>query len=256
MNRDEPATDDCLDASTGDHFESLLALYDQALFDQALASDTAGEAGSTQSLDQPLEPRLARAQQCLRLLYGRWPGARASDAASDPMEPGHSLTFGRFQVERELGRGGYGVVYLAYDPILRREIALKLPRPEVLAGGDSHQRFVREGQTAARLHDPNLVTVLEAGDVGPVCYLAMEYCPGETLSAWRKAQEQPIAPRLAAELLLPLAEAVGYLHTQGVVHRDIKPGNVLLEQSHHPNPLPKGEGIQRCPSPKWRGDLV
>ena len=83
---------------------------------------------------------------------------------------------------RELGRGGYGIVYLANDPTLDREIALKVPRPEALITPELKRRFLKEAKAAAGLNHPNLVAVHEAGEAGPICWIAEEYCDGTTLS--------------------------------------------------------------------------
>jgi eukaryotic-like serine/threonine-protein kinase len=136
---------------------------------------------------------------------------------------------GRFQLLRELGRGGHGVVFLAHDSTLRRNVALKLPRPEMLTTAELRQRFRREAEAAARLEHPNLVSVLEAGELGPVCYLISTYCPGPTLAAYLKQQPGAIPVRDAAKLVAALADGVAYMHANGVLHRDIKPGNVLLQ---------------------------
>jgi WD40 repeat protein/serine/threonine protein kinase len=136
--------------------------------------------------------------------------------------------FGRFQILRELGRGGYGIVFLARDPRLRREVALKLPRPEALLAPELRQRFLREAQVAAGLDHPGIVPVFEVGEVGPVWYIASAYCEGTTLAAWLKEQPDLVAASAAAALVAALAEAMHYTHSRGIVHRDLKPANVLL----------------------------
>lgn len=136
---------------------------------------------------------------------------------------------GRFEIVRELGRGAFGIVFLADDPLLRRQVALKVPRPEILLTTDSRRRFLREAQAAARLTHPNLIPVYETGEVGPICYIAAMYCDGLTLSAWLGERIQPVCPLMAATIVAQLADGVAYAHSQGILHRDIKPTNVLLE---------------------------
>ena len=111
------------------------------------------------------------------------------------------LRLGRFEIVDTLGQGGFGIVYLARDPMLGREVALKVPRPEVLITPDVRRRFLREARAAAGLDHPNIVAVHEVGEAGPVCYIASAYCAGPTLSAWLKARTEPVPPRLAAQLV-------------------------------------------------------
>jgi serine/threonine protein kinase len=109
---------------------------------------------------------------------------------------------GRFRVRGEVGRGSYGIVYRAYDPQLRREVALKVPRPEALLTPELRQRFLREARAAAGLSHPNLVPVYEAGEAGPVCYIASAYCPGPNLAAWLRQRTEPVPVPLACALVL------------------------------------------------------
>lgn len=141
---------------------------------------------------------------------------------------------GRFEVLRELGRGGLGVVLLAYDPVLKRRVALKIPRAEALITAELRQRFEREAHAAARLTHPHIVPVHEVGTVGPICFIAAAYVEGQSLSEWLRMAAGPMAPRAAAELVAELAEAMHYAHGQGVLHRDLKPGNILLESFASP----------------------
>ncbi len=137
--------------------------------------------------------------------------------------------FGRFHVERLLGHGGHGVVYLAFDPVLRRRVALKIPQPEVLLDPEMRERFLREARSAAMLDHPNIVAVYEAGTTGGVCFIAMEYCSGRTLADFLGDDRgSSLSPRAWAKLFRALADALDYTHSCGVLHRDLKPGNILL----------------------------
>ncbi len=142
-----------------------------------------------------------------------------------------STAANRFQLKRKLGEGGHGVVFLAFDTVLEREVALKLPRPETLLSESAKRRFLRKARACAALDHPNLVAVYDAGDAGPFCYIAEAYCDGPTLSAWLKQQTNPVDPQLAAEIVRTVADAVACAHRAGILHRDIKPANVLLEPS-------------------------
>ena len=117
--------------------------------------------------------------ECQRLLEALWP--RSSSSAFELPE-----AFGRFSIVRELGRGGFGIVFLAEDTVLGRRVALKVPRPEVLVTPEFRRRFLREAEAASRLDHPHIVPVYEVGEEGPVCYIASAYCEGLTLAQWLK----------------------------------------------------------------------
>lgn len=146
---------------------------------------------------------------------------------------------GRFRIERELGRGGQGVVLLAVDEQLGRRVALKLPHPGALAADDLRRRFVREAEAAAGLSHPNIVAVHEVVVDGPLVGLATEYCAGGTLAEWLAARTAPLSPRQAASLFVPLAEALEHAHQHGIFHRDLKPANVLLAGGPTHESLPR-----------------
>jgi WD40 repeat protein len=154
---------------------------------------------------------------------------------------------GRFQIRRELGRGAFGRVFLAYDPQLARDVALKIPRAEALASPELRERFQREARAAAGLDHPNIVPVYEAGEVGSVAFIASAYCPGPSLAAWLKERSEPVPPRMAAAIVADLAEAMDHAHGRGVVHRDLKPSNVILSPAAAPAdaevPVPEGWGF-------------
>jgi serine/threonine protein kinase len=214
----EPSSD------ADDPFDELLARLDDAL-----------AAGSEPNLptiaDSPPE-LLGRLQQDLasmRLLRHHL-SPRRPVLLSPARECGLALTHvARFRLVRELGRGGSGIVYLAEDPQLGREVALKIPRPEVLAYPALRERFIREAQAAAALDHPNLVPVYEAGEHAPLCYIATAYCDGPTLAAWLSDRTEPAPALEAARLVSILADAVQHAHGRGILHRDLKPANILLE---------------------------
>jgi hypothetical protein len=141
---------------------------------------------------------------------------------------GARAVLGRFRLRGELGRGGFGIVFLAEDTRLGRAVALKLPRPDTLASPDLRQRFLREARAAAGLDHPNIVPVYDAGEEGSVAYIASAYCPGSNLAAWLRKQPGLLPPRRAAALVAELAGAVQHAHERGILHRDLKPANVLL----------------------------
>jgi len=155
-----------------------------------------------------------------------------ADTAQDDLPGGSKRPdcIDRFRIIRELGRGGQGIVFLAIDPVLGRQVALKVPRPEALVLPEIRRRFVREAQATARLTHPNIVAVHEAGELGTLCYLTADFCDGPTLAAWLRARQGGVAPRAAARMIAKLADAVEYAHARNVIHRDLKPGNVLLQR--------------------------
>jgi serine/threonine protein kinase len=145
----------------------------------------------------------------------------------------------RFRVVRELGRGGMGVVYLADDTRLGRQVALKVPRPEVLLRPALRGRFLREARAAARLRHPNVVPVFDSSEAGALCYIVSAYCPGGSLAAYLRERGAPLPARPAAAVVAVLAHAVQHVHACGIVHRDLKPANVLLECGSAAVPAPE-----------------
>ncbi|MBL4845954.1 MAG: protein kinase [Planctomycetes bacterium] len=133
----------------------------------------------------------------------------------------------RYRVVRELGRGGMGVVLEAFDKRLERRVALKVLLSGDLAGSDARERFQLEARAAARLKHPNLVAVHEVGEEGGRPFLVMDYVEGESLAAWLR-RDGPLPSHRAAEIAYCLAEALYTAHVCGILHRDVKPANVLI----------------------------
>jgi len=140
-----------------------------------------------------------------------------------------ALKIRRFEILDEIGRGGHGIVFRANDRILRRPVALKLPRPEVLRSKEMRRRFVGEAQVVAALDHPNIIKVFDAGFDATVCYIAQELCNGPSLAAWLKDHPAEMTAEVAASVMLALARGLEHAHQQGVLHRDLKPANVLLK---------------------------
>ena len=142
-------------------------------------------------------------------------------------EPGTQI--GRYEIQRRLGRGGMGTVYVAHDPVLGRMVAIK-----VFAGDldvpDARERFSREARAAAALNHPNIVTVYDFGEFASQPYIVMEYVPGETLA---NVIRRKVAVSLSEKLrwIEDLCAGAGYAHQMSVVHRDIKPANLVVDRA-------------------------
>ncbi|MGH7134547.1 MAG: serine/threonine-protein kinase [Pirellulales bacterium] len=140
--------------------------------------------------------------------------------------------FGDYELLSEIGRGGMGVVYHARQKSLRRSVALKMIHGCALASFDQLRRFTAEAQAAASLRHPNIMRVLDSGQVEGIPYLAMDYIEGKSLAQVLAAG--PLDRETAMRYLCAVARAVDYLHRQGIIHRDLKPSNILLDGDGQP----------------------
>jgi serine/threonine-protein kinase len=139
---------------------------------------------------------------------------------------------GRYRVEKELGKGAMGIVYLGKDPKISRVVAIKTLALSQEFGadelGDVKARFFREAETAGRLNHPNIVTIFDAGEEHDLAYIAMEFLKGQDLVPYTKPDNLLPIPRVMS-IVTRVANALAYAHTQNVVHRDIKPANMMYE---------------------------
>jgi eukaryotic-like serine/threonine-protein kinase len=175
--------------------------------------------------------------------------AKPKDAPAAPPKPAASLDpvtlaaapaapetdrLGRYQLEREIGRGAMGVVYLGRDTAINRMVAIKaIPLASEFSDAElveARSRFFREAETAGRLNHPNIVTIYDVGEERGLAYIAMEYLKGQHVSDYAKANNL-MEPRKVLEIIGRTAEALGFAHKQGVVHRDIKPANLMYDPS-------------------------
>lgn len=151
------------------------------------------------------------------------------DPVGDPVREALERAIGfQYRIDRLLGRGGMGAVYLAFELALDRDVAIKVLPPEHAGAAQSRDRFRREARTAARLNHPNIVPLYTFGEVNGLMYFVMGYVAGESLAS-KLRRDGPLTSDEARTILVDLADALAYAHGHGVIHRDIKPDNILID---------------------------
>lgn len=213
------------------------------------------EEGRTKEVDELMDragdqaPQLREQLQVFDLLkeMGAIIGEEIDEDAAPPD------TVGRFEVVRLIGEGGLSRVFLGWDPVLQREVAIKILRPTAAVAKSDHAQIAAEGRRLAQLEHPSIVRVLDVGQTGKVAYIAMEFVKGPTLSTVLDVMRGVDRPEEAewadrareiargldsigarCRLLLELARALEYCHERKIVHRDIKPGNVIIDADGTP----------------------
>lgn len=197
------------------------------------------EAGLPIEIEGELEPedarRIAELQAIMQVLDGEqeanFSSSSFASADTHPNPNDASALFhgpsARYSIQRSLGKGGFGIVYLAWDRLLGRQVAVKLPRPELLMTRTNLQRFLREAQVAAQLEHSNIVPQLGTGEADGVPYILYHYCDGPNLLEWSRENRADEAQ--AVRIAMLLVSGIRHAHSRGILHRDLKPSNILLE---------------------------
>ena len=146
---------------------------------------------------------------------------------------------GVYELKRLLGRGGMGAVYVAHDPRLARDVALKVLSPELAKQPEFRERFLSEARSCSSLNHPNITTIHEIGEASGTHFIAFELVDGDTLETLL-SREGPLPPSRVLELALPIARGLHYAHERGVIHRDLKPSNVVVSSLGVPKLLDFG----------------
>lgn len=190
------------------------------------------ELGETPLLDEYVR-RFPEFEHELRrqLEMHRAGGKPVVTAAPPPARPDEPEAVGRYRLQTKVGAGAFGTVYRAHDPELDRDVALKLLKPSALGSVKAVERFRREARAAARMLHPNIVPVHDAGQHGAQFYIASAFIAGQPLADL--IPEGGMEPGRAVRLVLQLLDALAYAHSQNVLHRDVKPGNILVDDREH-----------------------
>jgi eukaryotic-like serine/threonine-protein kinase len=208
------------------------------LFTQVISTShgTPGQESERRSEKQSSERLVDDLHATNPWIFANEPDHRAM--APDPLRRGESSPplpekIGRYQVRRRLGGGGFGDVFLAFDEVMDRQVAIKVPKPRLLATPHAKEEFLNETRSVARLQHEGIVRVFDFGEEDDGrCYIVYEYVEGESLKD--RIGRGPIPHNEAAEIVSQVAEALHYAHLQGLIHRDIKPANILLDGQGKP----------------------
>jgi len=220
--------------ASGERWQRVKTVFQEAMdrpADERAAWVAAACAGDTEVRSQ-VEALLAADGRAGRFLAAAT-GAGADRASADltvAVDRLQSALAGRFSIERELGRGGMGVVYLARDVALDRPVALKLLPPSLAVRPDFRERFLREARIAAGLSHPHIVPIHHVEATAEFVYFVMAYVDGESLGE-RVRRTGPMRPPEVAKLVQEVAWALAYAHSRGVVHRDVKPDNIMIDRA-------------------------
>lgn len=155
-------------------------------------------------------------------------GAAPRDSHAEILEVLRQATLGEYDIVGELGRGGMAIVYLAHDIALDRKVAIKVMNPSLLMGAGMTERFKREARTAAALTHPNIIPIHVVRETDKLLFFVMKYVEGRSLDSII-AETGPLPIKMVLTILTQVGTAVGYAHRRGVVHRDVKPANILID---------------------------
>ena len=188
------------------------------------------------------------------VVYAAW-GKASPDSQTPAALTHHPQQIGRYRIEGVLGQGGFGLVYRAHDEQLNRRVAIKVPHAKLIFRHEDGEPYRLEARTVANLDHPGIVPVYDVGstDVYP-CFVVSKYIEGTDLAT--KLKHQRLTYRDAAELIAIVAEALHYSHMQGLVHRDVKPGNILIDTNDKPHVVDFGLALQEQSvgtGPKYAG---
>jgi serine/threonine-protein kinase len=181
-------------------------------------------------------------------------GSKLESSPSSPSNESRPAAIPGYEIMGEVGRGGMGIVYKAWQPKAKRFVAVKMMSEKSVENETRRKRFLAEAETLASLSHPNIIALYEAGEIDDVPFFTFEYCSGGSLA--KKIAGNPIAPAQAAAIAEKLARAVATAHKQNIVHRDLKPANILLTPEGEPKitdfgvakHLDRDEGMTRAGS--------
>jgi len=160
----------------------------------------------------------------------------------------------RFKIIKELGRGSQGIVYLATDPQLERQVAVKTLHLHMPGNGERQKRLIQEARTVGRLQHPNIIPVYEAGEFNGTPYLVFEFVEGLSLRDLMR-REGPFAVHRAVDIMRQILDGIGYAHQQGIVHRDMSPSNILISKNDIPRIMDFGISIMTEGAENRENDL-